>query len=99
MVEEQVIKLGASEGRVDEGDEEKCEELNAKFKSAFTVDTINPVPVRWDGEEDLEIIEIVRKVLSRLLKGLDPQKAHVLDESYPYVLKECAGILDRLLEM
>lgn len=61
-------------------------------------DTLTPPPVRRNGVEVLEGIESVKDI-SRLLKGLEPYKTQGPDEVSPYVLRERAGTLDRLLEM
>lgn len=55
--------------------------------------------MRWDGEKDLESIDIIRKDIRRLLNGLRPCKTHEYNEVSPYVLKECAKTLNEPLEI
>lgn len=55
--------------------------------------------MRWDEGETMEIIEIVKLDISKLLKNFNPYQVHDSDEISATVLKECVETLAEPLEM
>lgn len=75
-----------------EDSEKICKELNDRVKSVFTTDGTIASTSRWDGKEDLESNEIVRRH-KKATKGSWP------DEVSPYVLMAYVETLDKPLQI
>lgn len=68
-----------------------CDNMNAKFQSKFITKDIEASTLKdWGGRVTTYNI-IIRQYIYRLIKGLNPYKAHGSYGILPYVLMESAG--------
>ena len=97
-VKEKVGPLEDENGMVVMDDTRTAEILNQYFTSVFTQEVMENLPVptqvfRGTEEEELVVVDVGQGVVMKKLKELKPDKAPGVDNIYPVVLQQLAGIL------